>query len=607
MSLTTSAGAECEASCKAEDTRASSYVVLKLLADDVSKDNQGAERFLPAIPRSPAMNSGDPHSFPPLGKRIKVLMVWPRFPSSFWGFQGMLGNLVPEKATLPPLGLITVAALCPNEWTIRLIDRAFEDLLDADILWADLVMVSAMHAQRDDVGEILGRARALGKRTMIGGPYASSQPELLLSLADHVVVGEPDEIFQQIAADLEMGRARRLYTIHEKPNIHRTPVPRFELLEIERYASMSIQFSRGCPFQCEFCDIITLYGRKPRTKTPSQTLLELDALFDLGWRKPVFIVDDNFIGNHKLAFELAQELEQWQKAHDYPFVFYTEASMDLAQRPALLEAMVKANFFFVFVGIESPSKEALREAKKFQNLRQDPLDCIRFIQRGGLWVTGGFIIGFDSDAEDIFERQHEFIEFAAIPWAMAGFLQAPPTTPLYARMLKEGRLIEHSAETTNFEPPNFLTVLPLPVLLEGVRRTLLSIYSPSSFYDRAFRSLLNWEIGKYQRSPRYSVSYKLGILLRSVWHQGIKASYRRAYWKFLLQLLCRWFFRPQKLWLGFTILLSGQHFIHYAAEVAAHLERELQKTEKRIATASPGFGSIARSFDLAPNQSPESL
>lgn len=605
--MTTSAGAECEASRKAEDTRASGYVVLKLLADDVSKDKQGAERFLPAIPRSPAMNSGDPHSFPALGKRIKVLMVWPRFPSSFWGFQGMLGNLVPEKAMMPPLGLITVAALCPNEWAIRLIDRALEDLLDADILWADLVMVSAMHVQKDDVREILERARALGKRTMIGGPYASSQPELLLSLADHVVVGEPDEVFQQIATDLETGRARRLYTIHEKPNMPRTPVPRFELLDIERYASMSIQFSRGCPFQCEFCDIITLYGRKPRTKIPSQTLLELDALFDLGWRKPVFIVDDNFIGNHKLAFELVQELEQWQKAHDYPFVFYTEASMDLAQRPALLEAMVKANFFFVFVGIESPSKEALREAKKFQNLRQDPLDCVRLIQRGGLWVTGGFIFGFDSDTEDIFERQLEFIELAAIPWAMAGFLQAPPTTALYDRMLKEGRLIEQSAVTTNFAPPNFLTVLPLPVLLEGVRRTLLSIYSPSSFYERAFRSLLHWEIGQYQRPPRYSVSYKLGVLLRSMWYQGIRSSYRKAYWKFLLQLLCRWFFRPQKLWLGFTILLSGHHFIRYALEVATHLEHELQKAESRIASASPGSWCIDKSFDVLPNQSPESL
>lgn len=524
------------------------------------------------------LHASDRQTFPGLGKTIKVLMVWPRFPSSFWSFQGMTNSLISEKAFQPPLGLITVAALCPKEWKIRLIDRAFEDLLDADILWADLVMVSAMQVQRDDVREILGRARALGRRTMIGGPYASSEPEMLLSLADHVVVGEPDEVFQQIATDLETGTPRRFYTIHEKPDIHRTPVPRFDLLKIERYASMSVQFSRGCPFQCEFCDIITLYGRKPRTKSSSQVMAELDALFDLGWRKPIFMVDDNFIGNHKLALELAQELEQWQKAHDYPFVFYTEASIDLAQRPALIEAMVKANFFSVFVGIESPSKDSLREARKFQNLRQDALDCIRFIQERGLWVMGGFIIGFDSDTEDIFERQVEFIERAAIPWAMVGFLQAPPTTPLYDRMVKEGRLVEHSV-TSNFLPPNFRTVLPLPVLLEGMRGTLLSIYSPPSFYDRAFRSLLHWKICRYQRSPRYSVSYRLGVVLRSVWYQGIRSSYRKAYWKFLLQLLFRSSFCPQKLWLGFTILLSGQHFINYALDVAAQLERELQKAE----------------------------
>lgn len=527
--------------------------------------------------------------FPALGKRINVLMVWPRFPSSFWGFQGML-NLLPEKTTLPPLGLVTVAALCPEGWRIRLIDRAFDDLLDADLLWADLVMVSAMQVQKDDVREILGRARDLGKRTMIGGPYASSEPEELLPLADHVVVGEPDEVFPQIATDLETGHARRLYTISEKPGIHRIPVPRFDLLKMEHYIAMCVQFSRGCPFQCEFCDIITLYGRKPRTKSPSQIMMELEALLALGWRKPIFMVDDNFIGNHKLALQLAQELRPWQKRHGYPFAFYTEASIDLAQRPALIEAMVQANFFAVFVGIESPSPESLREAKKFQNLRQDPLDCIRLIQERGLWVMGGFIIGFDSDTEDIFDRQVEFIERAAIPWAMAGFLQAPPTTPLYDRMLKEGRLIERA--TSNFVPPNFRTVLPLPLLLEGVRRILLSIYSPSSFYQRAFRSLLQWRTGQYQRSPRYSIPLTLGVVLRSIWRQGIRSSYRRAYWKFLLQLLGRWSFHRQKLWLGFTLLLSGQHFVNYAIEVAAQLERELQKAEPRKPTMDPLYDSL---------------
>src|ERR1700676_3306164 len=405
----------------------------------------------------------DPGSFPPLGTAIKVLMIWPRFPPSFWGFQGMM-TLLREKTTMPPLGLITLAALCPKNWSIRLVDQAFDELLDADILWADLVMISGMHVQKTDIFDILARARKLGKRTMVGGPYASSEPDALLALADHVVVGEPDEVFERIPTDLESGLARRLYVIDEKPDVSKTPAPRFDLLKLENYVLMSVQFSRGCPFECEFCDIITLYGRRPRTKRPSQLLAELQALVELGWRKPVFVVDDNFIGNHKLAFELAQEMEVWQKARGYPLLFSTEASIDLAQRPELIEAMVKANFFFVFVGIESPSKEALTEAKKFQNLRVDPLESIRTIQSKGLWVCGGFILGFDSDTADIFEQQKEFIESAAVPWAMAGFLQAPPTTPLYARMKTQGRLLEEST-TSNFDPPNFKTSLPLPVLL----------------------------------------------------------------------------------------------------------------------------------------------
>src|SRR5271157_3406549 len=418
-------------------------------------------------------------TFPPLGPALKVLMVWPRFPSSFWSFHGIL-DLVPIRTDQPPLGLLTVGALCPKTWTLRLIDRSFEDLLDTDILWADLVMVSGMRVQKDDIRETLLRARALGKRTMIGGPFASSEPQLLLRLADHVVVGEPDEVFPEIAADIERGTAKRLYVIEHKPDVSKTPVPRFDLLKLGEYASMAVQFSRGCPFQCEFCDIITIYGRKPRTKHPSQLLAELDALFELGWREQVFIVDDNFIGNHKHALELARSLEQWQVSHDYPFLFYTEASIDLAQRPELIEAMVRANFYYVFIGIESPSEQALRETKKYQNLRHDQLESIRFIQSQGLWVSGGFIIGFDSDTEDIFERQRDFIERAAIPWAMAGFLQAPPTTPLYDRMLKQGRLLDEDTALNNFNSPNFRTRLPLRILLQGLRETLVSLYSPSA-------------------------------------------------------------------------------------------------------------------------------
>ena len=545
---------------------------------------------------------GEPQVFPPLGPAIKVLMIWPRFPPSFWGFDAML-DLIPEEAIHPPLGLLTVAALCPKNWSVRLVDRNIgEDLLDSDIRWADLVMVSGMPVQKDDIRETLRRARVLGKRTMIGGPYASSEPQVLLPLADHVVVGEPDEVFDTIATDLERGLAKRLYVINDKPDLGKTPVPRFDLLKIKKYASMVAQFSRGCPFQCEFCDIIILYGRKPRTKSPRQILAELDVLFEMGWRDQVFIVDDNFIGNHKRALELAQNLEEWQKAHDYPFLFYTEASIDLAQRPELIEAMVRANFYYVFIGIESPSAQSLAEAKKYQNLRRDPLESIRFIQNHGLWVTGGFIIGFDSDTEEIFEQQRQFIERAAIPWAMIGFLQAPPTTPLYDRMLKQGRLLAENTASSNFDRPNFRTLLPLPVLLQGMRQTLLSLYSPSAFYNRAYRSLVQWETreqhvvgsGKAEeKATPYPLSLMLGILVRSVYRQGILSSYRREYWKFLLQILRRWPRSSAKLSMGITMLLSGHHFIKYAQEVATGLEAELRKqaAEQPAGRFRPSFDS----------------
>jgi radical SAM superfamily enzyme YgiQ (UPF0313 family) len=339
---------------------------------------------------------------------------------------------------------------------------------------------------------------------------------------------------------------------------------------------MAVQFSRGCPFQCEFCDIITIYGRKPRTKSPRQLLAELDVLFELGWRDLVFIVDDNFIGNHKRALELAQSLEEWQKSHDFPFLFYTEASIDLAQRPELIKGMVKANFYYVFIGIESPSEESLAEARKFQNLRRDQLDSIRFIQSQGLWVTGGFIVGFDSDKEDIFERQRDFIERAAIPWAMAGFLQALTTTPLHARMLEQGRLLTENTGN-NLDRPNFRTLLPLSVLLQGFRQTLLSLYSPAAFYDRAYRSLVHWEARKEQKATPHPFSLVLGVLVRSVFHQGILSSYRKQYWKFLLQILTRWSRNPPKLGMGIAILISGHHFIKYAQDVAGELEAECRK------------------------------
>jgi radical SAM superfamily enzyme YgiQ (UPF0313 family) len=510
-------------------------------------------------------------TFPPLGDTLRVLLVWPRFPPSFWGFGGML-DLLPRETLHPPLGLITVAALCPANWSLRLIDCAFDMLTDDDLAWCDLVMVSGMRVQRDSMQEILAHARRCGRRTIVGGPYASSQPDALLELADHVVVGEPDEIFDEIATDLAQGTAKPLYVISEKPDITRSPVPRFDLLRLDRYLSMTIQLSRGCPFQCEFCDIITIYGRRPRVKSAEQTLREFDALYALGWRDLVFVVDDNFIGDRRRTLALATAIEQWQVERNRPFALSAETSIDLAQHPALIEAMVRANFWTVFVGIESPSVESLTETRKLQNLRQDPLQSIEIIRRGGLWVSAGFIIGFDSDGPDIFQRQIAFIERAAIPWAMTGFLVALPTTPLHERMRREGRLIESASVIDSFKPPNFRTVLSLPDLLRGGRAILTSVYDPAAFYERSLRSLADWQTSHRQKPPAQSASFLLRSLTRSVLQQGIRSQYRKEYWHFLLHMLRHTRGDRMKLWLGLTLLVSGHHFIRYAESVAAELD-----------------------------------
>jgi radical SAM superfamily enzyme YgiQ (UPF0313 family) len=526
-------------------------------------------------------NARETGSFPPLGTNLNVLLVWPRFPPSFWGFEGVL-EMLPERAITPPLGLITVAALCPSTWTLRLRDHAFEDISDDDYRWADLMMVSSMHAQRVDTLAVLASARACGTRTFIGGPWASSEPERLEKFADHVLVGEAEDVFAGIATDLELGTARAIYRVADKPDMSTSPIPRFDLLRRELYTTMPVQFSRGCPFQCEFCDIITIYGRRPRVKTPAQVIAELDTLRSLGWRNEVFIVDDNFIGNWKNALTLAHELTDWGNRNGRPFSFYTEASVDLADRPELMAAMVDANFMYVFLGIESPSGDALKSMKKFQNLRKDTLTQIRVIQESGLWVLGGFIVGFDSDDETIFQRQREFIEQAGITWAMAGMLQAPPTTPLYDRMKQQGRLIEDSEGTSNFSAPNFRTSMPLPTLLRGLSGLLSDLYTPEAYFNRGFRSLQLWNPRPNQKPPGGVSSGDLRLLVSSMWTQGVRSSYRRAYWKFLWRLLRTYANHPAKLWMGSMILLAGHHFLIYSRQVANDLARSIEPVEAPV-------------------------
>jgi radical SAM superfamily enzyme YgiQ (UPF0313 family) len=516
-------------------------------------------------------------SFPPLGPHVNVLMIWPRFERSYW--EGMM-EVLPENTQGPPLALVTIAALLPKDWTVRLVDCAFDPLRDDDIQWANLVMVSAMYPQRAGVRETLTRCRALGRRTIIGGPYASSQPEEVLPLADHVVVGEVDECFGELVADFQSGSARKLYRVVHKPDVTRSPVPRFDLLRLDKYLAMAIQFSRGCPFQCEFCDIITIYGRRPRTKTPAQVIAELEALYRLGWRSWIMVGDDNFVGNHRAALELSRELARWQKARNFPFAFYTEASIDLSERPELLDAMVEANFVFTFIGIETPASDALREAKKFQNLRHDTLDQVRRIQARGLWITAGFIVGFDSDDAGIFGRQLEFIEAAAIPWALLNILQAPPTTPLYDRLRSQGRLRDGQvtiAGTCN--TPNFLTVMPPAVLYRGTARILRTLYAPRQFFDRAIRSFEAWVPAPIQRFPRLPNGYWIRSTLISMWKQGVLAHYRWEYWRFWAISLRRWWRQPTKLGMACMVMVSADHFCRFAAELVEELETEADRSD----------------------------
>ena len=547
---------------------------------------------------SPRQRTEPEKTFPPLGPGIKALMIWPRFPPSFWGFEGVLG-IIPEKSMIPPLGLVTVAALCPASWEIRLLDLCFDTLTDEDLLWADLVMISAMHAQRIDTLNVLERARNLDRRTFIGGPWASSEPELLLKVADHVMVGEAEEVFAGIARALENGSAHALYKVIDKPALTESPIPRYELLRMSNYTSMPIQFSRGCPFQCEFCDIITIYGRKPRAKTPTQVVAELDRLRELGWRNEVFIVDDNFIGNSKLALALTKELALWQERNKRPVSFYTEASIDLADRPELMASMVEANFMYVFLGIETPSAEALKGSSKFQNLRGDLVTNVNKIREAGLWVLAGFIVGFDSDDESIFERQRIFIDKTAITWAMAGVLQAPPTTALFDRMKREGRLIEDSQATSNFSAPNFHTVLPLPILLQGLSGLLADLYTPNAFFGRAFRSIESWHPRATQVPPEMPLSYNLRVLFSSMWHQGVRSNYRRAYWRFLSLAIRTWATQPAKIWLAFLVLLSAHHFVTYSKEVADELAGHVRDLGLAKPPASVALETIERAAGVS--------
>jgi radical SAM superfamily enzyme YgiQ (UPF0313 family) len=415
-------------------------------------------------------------------------MVYPQFKPSYWGTQYAL-PIIRRKSLMPPLGLITIAAMTPDAYEVRLVDLNTQPLRDDDIEWADVVLFSAMLVQKDALMPAAARCRQAGKLVVFGGPYPTACPDECRPYCDVLVLNEGEITWPLFLTDLESGEVQPVYESPEKPDVTQSPTPRFDLLRVNDYVSMPIQFSRGCPYNCEFCDITVLFGHRPRTKTPAQLLRELDALLKTGYRGQVFIVDDNFIGNKAKVMELLPELRRWNREHNHPFAYGTEATVNLADDRALLAGMVEAGFVFVFVGIETPSLESLRETGKHQNLRGSLLDLVLKIQRAGLLVYGGFIVGFDHDSPDIFERQIEFITAAAIANAMVGPLMALPGTLLFERMKREGRLSKSSDYGDWYESgdTNIATVMSRGQLLDGLRRIVSFIYEPSHYFDRALR------------------------------------------------------------------------------------------------------------------------
>lgn len=462
---------------------------------------------------------------------MKILFVYPEYPDTFWSFKYAL-KFISKKAAFPPLGLLTVAALLPGEWEKKLIDMNVEELRDEHIAWADLVFLGAMLIQSACAQEVVGRCRAAGKRIVAGGPLFTTQHEKFAGI-DHFVLNEAEITLPRFLSDLAAGSPGPLYTSGCRPDITRTPVPLWSLINLKNYATMPVQYSRGCPFNCEFCDIVIMNGRIPRTKTPEQMVREFQALYDAGWRKSVFIVDDNFIGNKRNVKQVLPVLAGWQKEKGFPFTLLTEASIDLAGDSELMQMMSKANFFKVFVGLESPNAESLRECDKQQNVSRNLAEAVSIIHRHGMQVMGGFIVGFDHDPENIFELQKKFIQEVGIVTAMVGLLTALPQTRLWHRLKAEGRLLGDASGENTDGLLNFQPVMDKEMLLNGYRKLLGTIYSQKYYYQR---------INTFLRSYRPTVRARINrddivALLRSIWQLGVKSRARFQYWKLLVKTL----------------------------------------------------------------------
>lgn len=483
---------------------------------------------------------------------MNVLLVEPRTPETFWSLRHAL-RFVGKRAANPPLGLITLAGLLPRHWSLKVVDQNTETLTDDHVLWADQVMVSAMTIQRQGVIALARRCRRLGKPLIGGGPLFSSEPDPELGVP-HVVAGEAEELAAELTADMATGALRPLYVAPRFPDLALSPIPRWDLLHLDHYATLSVQSCRGCPFDCEFCDVVALNGRTPRYKSPAQFVAELEDLRRRGWQEAVFIVDDNFVGNRARCRELLEAIIAWRQETRARMVFLTEASVNMAADPELLRLMVRAGFKKVFLGLETPSLESLRECRKLQNLRGDLTEAVRAIQSAGLEVMGGFIIGFDHDGPDIFQRQFEFIQKSGVVTAMVGLLQALPRSRLYRRLSREGRLRGDSGGDNTLAALNFEPRLDREFVVENYRRLMRKLYEPRNYYQRVRVFLEHHHAG----GPRAKITGRgLLAIVRSMWLLGLVHRGRRAYWRLLGSTLLR---HPAQLGVVVTLVITGHHF-----------------------------------------------
>ncbi len=497
---------------------------------------------------------------------MKILLVYPQYPDAFWSFKYAL-KFISKRAAFPPLGLLTVAAMLPEEWQKKLVDMNTTALIDEDIKWADYVFISAMIVQQESVKEVIARCGELHTKTVAGGPlFTTGYEQFNLGDVDHLVLGEAEDTLPLFLEDLQKGCAQHIYESSEHPEITKTPIPLWELVDMGKYASMNVQYSRGCPFNCEFCDIIILNGHRPRTKDKEQLVAEFEALYGQGWRGSVFIVDDNFIGNkRKLKEETLPAIIKWSWGRKYPFRFFTEASINLADDEQLMQLMTKAGFDTVFVGIETPNEESLVECSKFQNVNRDLVASVKKMQNYGLEVQGGFIVGFDSDPVSIFKSQINFIQKSGIVTAMVGLLNAPPGTRLYHRLKKENRLLPYGSGDNTDGTMNFIPKMNQETLITGYKNVVKTIYSAKPYYERIKTFLEEYKPQKPRKAAEGKIHfYEIKALIKSMWVLGVKEKGRRHYWGLFSSTLLR---KPRLFPLFITLTVYGFHFRKVAEKI----------------------------------------